>query len=295
MTITSEIQVDGRPALLTVPADGPVRAGVVALHGSGNPSHAQPIFEHLAQVAAPLGYAVLSFERAAWDADDVDVPFTVQTAGAVTAYQRLQSRYDVPIGFWGVSQGTWIEAMASLELPDVAFLVMLGCSGVSPAEQMRHATAELMRRNGYDAEAVAEAVGVRDAVAELLRGKADRAEVDALLLAKSVEPWFELTGLPVDLGSPLPVWHEVDFDSEALYSQVTCPVLLIHGAEEENLPVPETLAVWKRAAEISGNKSVETALIPGVGHWPGTPSRTLEGISPAYGDILRSYLAAKLP
>src|SRR5882757_4075668 len=115
MIKSEELQVDGRPALLTVPAEGPVRAGVVALHGSSSSSYRQVIFEHLANTLAPLGIAVLSFERAPWPTDDVDIPYAVQAAGAVAAYDELRSRHAVPIGFWGVSQGTWIAALAASE------------------------------------------------------------------------------------------------------------------------------------------------------------------------------------
>jgi pimeloyl-ACP methyl ester carboxylesterase len=288
-----EIQVDGRPALLTVPTDVPVRAGVVALHGSSSSSYRQAIFEHLANTVAPLGVAVLAFERAIWPHDDVDIPYGVQAAGAVVAYDELRSRYEVPIGFWGVSQGTWIAALAARERPETAFLLLLGCSGVSPAEQMRHATAEAVRRAGYDDAAVAGAVEIRDSVAELLRGRLDRAAVDRLLLDRADEPWFELAGIPVDLGDELPLWHEVDFESEPLYATIRCPVLLMHGEDEANLPVPETLEVWRRAAEASGNTQVESVRIPGVGHWPGTADRSLEGISEDYTKVLQDWFTRR--
>lgn len=265
----------------------------MALHGSSDSSHRQVLFEHLAATVAPLGVAVLAFERAPWSEDDVDIPFAVQAEGAVEAYDVLRREYDVPTGFWGISQGTWIAALAAQQLPEAAFLVLLGCSGVSPAEQMRHATIEAVRRAGYDDAAVAGAVEIRDAVAELLRGNVDRTPVDELLRRRESEPWFELAGIPVELGDRLPVWHEVDFESEPLYATVQCPVLLIHGEDEANLPVPETLEVWRRAAARSGNKLVEHQLLPGVGHWPGTPDRTLAGISPAYTEVLRDWFTRR--
>jgi pimeloyl-ACP methyl ester carboxylesterase len=287
----SEIVVDGRPGLLSVPADGVVRGGVVALHGSSSSSYRQVIFEHLAATVAPLGIAVVSFERAPWPHDDVDIPFDMQAAGAVAAYDVLRELYDVPIGFWGVSQGTWIAALAAQQR-EAAYLVLLGCSGVSPAEQMRHATAEAVRRAGYDEEAVGHAVRIRDAVADLLRGNADRQQVIGLLHQHADEPWFGLVGLTADdLGEELPAWHEIDFASEPLYATVRCPVLLIHGADEANLPVPETLEVWRRAAAASGNDQIKHAVVPDAGHWPGTPDRTREGISPAYTKILEDWFA----
>ncbi|MDX6261220.1 MAG: uncharacterized protein QOH84_2908, partial [Kribbellaceae bacterium] len=184
------------------------------------------------------------------------------------------------------------------QLPETAFLLLLGCAGVSPAEQMRHATELSVRRAGYDDKAVAGALEIRDEVAELLRGKARgevardsaaRVAVDELLRRQSGEPWFDLAGIPVDLGDELPVWHEIDFASEPLYAAVTCPVLLMHGEDEANLPVPETLEVWRRAAATSGNTAVESVRIPGVGHWPGTPDRSVQGISEDYGAILRDW------
>jgi hypothetical protein len=135
------------------------------------------------------------------------------------------------------------------------------------------------------------AVGIRDAVADLLRGNADRQQVVDLLQQHTDEPWFALVGVtPDDLGDPLPTWHEIDFDSEPLYATVRCPVLLIHGADEANLPVPETLEVWRQAATTSGNTQIEHALVPNAGHWPGTPDRTREGINPAYTKILQNWL-----
>jgi hypothetical protein len=298
MTKAQEIAVDGRPALLTVSTGVPVRVGVVALHGSSSSSREQPIFEHLAATLAPLGVAVLTFDRAAWPYDDVDIPFAVQAEGAVAAYRALKVHHDVPVGFWGVSQGTWVAALAAQQLPGTAFLLLLGCSGVSPAEQMRHATELSVRRAGYDDEAVAGALEIRDEVADLLRGKgrgevardsAERVAVDELLQRLSGEPWFDLAGIPVDLGDELPVWHEIDFASEPLYATVKCPVLLMHGEDEANLPVPETLEVWRRAAAASGNTAVESVRIPGVGHWPGTADRSVEGISEDYSAILRDW------
>ncbi|MEV6284286.1 alpha/beta hydrolase [Kribbella sp. NPDC051770] len=300
MIVSSEVEVDGRRGLLTVPGDQVVRGGVVALHGSSSSSYRQVIFEHLAATVAPLGIAVLSFERAAWPRDDVDIPFSVQASGAVAAYDVLRGLYDVPIAFWGVSQGTWIAALAAQERVAES-LVLLGCSGVSPAEQMRHATAEAVRRAGYGEEAVGQAVRIRDAVADLLRSSAEpeapasaeRAAVVELLQRSAGEPWFDLVGLTADdLTGDLPVWHELDFASEPLYATVRCPVLLIHGADEANLPVPQTLEVWRRAAATAGNDRVEHVLVPDAGHWPGTPDRTLDGISPAYTEILRDWFRA---
>lgn len=114
--------------------------------------------------------------------------------------------------------------------------------------------------------------------------------MDELLQRRSGEPWFDLAGIPVDLGDELPVWHEIDFASEPLYATVKCPVLLMHGEDEANLPVPETLEVWRRAAATAGNTQLESTRIPAVGHWPGTPNRTLEGISPDYSSILRDWM-----
>ena len=75
--------------------------------------------------------------------DGADVPLRAQAADARAAADALWARVPgVPVIGWGFSQGAWAAALTAAEYPDaVAALVVVSCSGVSPAEQLR--------RHGY--------------------------------------------------------------------------------------------------------------------------------------------------
>ena len=65
-----------------------------------------------------------------------------RTEEAMAALQYLQSRSDIRrdrVGLWGVSQGSWVIAMAAAAFPqDVAFIISVSGSGVGVAEQQVH-------------------------------------------------------------------------------------------------------------------------------------------------------------
>jgi pimeloyl-ACP methyl ester carboxylesterase len=150
-----------------------VRGGVVALHGSALPQRDQPIFEHLAAAVTPMGFAVLSFDRRPWP-DGADTPIAVQAEDALSAVEFLRARIDAPVGLFGFSQGAWSASLAAARDRTVAFLALVGCSGVSPAEQMRFYTDELLRRAGYGNAERDHLRELRLAVEALHRGAGDR-------------------------------------------------------------------------------------------------------------------------
>ena len=52
----------GRPMTVWRPY-GPMRGGIIALHGALLPQRNQPLFAHLAETLTPLGYVVASYDR----------------------------------------------------------------------------------------------------------------------------------------------------------------------------------------------------------------------------------------
>lgn len=151
-----QLDVDGvtLPLSLALPR-GAVLGGLVALHPSQDPSRDQPLMRHLAATLPKHGVAVLLHDRR--PSMDGDVPLDVQAADALAVAAHLrESVGDVPIGMWGWSQGAWAAALAASIDRSVAFLVVVGSVGVTPAAQMRHGTAEHLRRAGFGENDVAE-------------------------------------------------------------------------------------------------------------------------------------------
>lgn len=183
---------DGAPGIgiLRIPP-GTVRLGVVALHGASSGTARQPMFEHLAATLAPLGVAVLSYDRRSTDRES-DTPLSVQASDAILALRALHNHLDVPVGVFGFSQGAWAAThVAADEL--ATFLMVVGWSGVSPAEQMRFHTDELLRRHGYGNSERTKARSLRHLLEQVLRNDGDREALDRALNEFRTEAWFPLT------------------------------------------------------------------------------------------------------
>jgi pimeloyl-ACP methyl ester carboxylesterase len=228
---------------------------------------------------------------------DDDTPLDVQAADAEVAVDFLQSKIDGPVGLFGFSQGAWSASLAASRDQNVAFLAVVGCSGVSPAEQMWFYSDELMRRAGYGPQDRASQLKLRRSMDDLYRGAGDRDQAQRLLEELVGEPWFD-TAFPVtELPGPNERWSDIDYDPEPAFARVTVPTLLMYGSDEECVPPAPSKDAWRRAASVSGNERVTTIDIPGCGHFPAPGESAADlavpvsAFSAAYGSALTDWLA----
>src|SRR5215208_2878008 len=150
------------------------RAGptaIVALHGASEGERSWYLYRHLHDVLPPAGIGVLTFDRRG-DGESTGSPsrgrFTIQADDALAFAREL----DVDtVGLWGISQGGWVAPLAATRSPRIAFLVLLASTGVTPAEQMRYAVAEQIRRAGFGPDAVSRAVELRARAEAWIRGE----------------------------------------------------------------------------------------------------------------------------
>jgi uncharacterized protein len=71
---------------------------------------------------------------------------------ALAAVQTLRAREDVNaamVGLWGLSEGAWIAPLAASRSDEVAFLVLVGASGVPPAQQEAWSMENSLRHSPY--------------------------------------------------------------------------------------------------------------------------------------------------
>ncbi|WP_299445283.1 hypothetical protein [uncultured Phycicoccus sp.] len=259
------LEWDGAPgaAVLRLP-DGAVSAGLVMLHGASDGRARQPLFDGLAAALAPLGIAALGYERRAVAGGDT--PLRVQAADAVGAVRALQARLGRPVGVSGFSQGAWAAALAAAD-DAVGFLVVLGCSGVTPAEQMRFHTDELLRRRGFSDRERGRNRELRLRLEDHLRqpvlDRSVRDALDADLRAAAREPWFPVSYLPSAVPPGSSGWDDMDFDPVPSFGAVRVPVLAIWGEDEECVPREVSRDRWQESGA-----DVTLVDLPGCGHWP---------------------------
>jgi uncharacterized protein len=278
-------------ASLTLP-EGSCRAAAVALHPADDPSREQFLFEHLARVLPERGVAVLRYDRRA-SPPDRDVPCQLQAedlAHGLTALTEVTG--PVPTGLWGFSQGAWVALLTAARRADIAFLVLVGCSAVSPARQMRYGTAEQLRRAGFGPGCLAELARLRAAYEGYERGRLARPQAQQVVDAYAGRAWFGLSWVPRILPEA-PDWDDMDFDPAVSISQIRCPVLAFYGADEW-VPVPESIGIWRAAYPDPARLAIHE--LPGTAHHPTYGGqRELTAISREYTARLTSWLDEVIP
>ena len=274
-------------AELDLPAGRCVGA-VVLLHPAEDPSRSQFLFQQLARVLPPQGVAVLRYDRRASEGNK-DIPYLQQVDDLSNGLRVLQDAVgDVPIGLWGFSQGAWVALLAAAAEPALSFLILVGCSAVSPARQMRFGTAEQLRGAGYGAEQRVELDRLRSAWEEYQRGHISRAAAQAVVDELASRPWFHLSWVPAVLPAT-PSWADLDFDPVDAIREVRCPVLAFYG-EDEWVPVEESIRIWRSSFRYPDQLAIRR--IAGTDHHPTLRNgRTMTSISPEYTATLTTWVA----
>jgi pimeloyl-ACP methyl ester carboxylesterase len=270
-----ELRVDG--LAVSWSPGGPT--ALVALHGANAGTRdASPLYRHLHETLPPRGIGVATFDRRG-EGDSEGEPtrgrFEAQAQDALSVLGALDVER---AGLWGLSQGGWVAPLAATLSDDVAFLVTIAATGVSPAEQMRYYTRRRLELAGYDAHVVERALALRLELEAWVHGAGPPPD----LPAAADEPWFPLIHLPPRLldDEEKREWiAEMDFDPRPVFAAVRVPVLALYGELDSVSPVEPSVAAWPQATVV---------VVPGAEHDLTLPDGTL---SPLYERTLVDWLS----
>jgi pimeloyl-ACP methyl ester carboxylesterase len=288
-----EVRIESEGSTLVGSYSPAGSTAVVALHGAGEGTRDWYLYRHLHDVLPPAGIGVLTFDRRGEGASSGDPSrgaFLVQADDALAFANAIDADR---VGLWGISQGAWVAPLAATRSTDVAFLVLLASTGVTPADQMRYAVAEQIRRTGFDEEAVSRAVALRDD-AEMWVRDGDVRDLDGQLAAAAREPWWNLAFLPESLppedeadSARRAIAEEMFFEPEPVFAQVRVPTLLFYGDDDSWTPVAPSVEAWRRAR----GDQVEIVILPETGHEPTLPSGA---ISDQYQRTLIDWIQGRI-
>ena len=287
--------------------DGPWPC-IVTLHPASSGSRDFRLFLHLEALLVPAGFAVLRYDRRGSGTSEGDfgtADFGQLASDALAAVELLASMDDVDaglIGFCGFSQGGWIGPEAVARSERVRFMVLVGACAVTPAEQMRYATATSLREAGYGELEVERALAARASVDAATRGEMARDEAAAEVAAVEQEPWFGVAYIPnlPEPGDAVPgKWRlEMDYDVAPLLARMAIPVLLIHGDHDRWTPIEESQRIWRHAFR-ERPQLLSVVRLPGTGHFPtmarGAVGEEAAPISPDYEALLLRWLRHQAP
>jgi hypothetical protein len=288
--VNLSIPVEGAvlSARLTESVDGPAPA-LVALHGAERGLADWYLYEHLHAVLPQAGIAVLTFDRRGEGGSTGESSrgkFTQQAEDALAVIEHLEQVPGIAegrVGLWGISQGGWVAPLAATLSSRVAFLVLVASVGVTPGEQMRW-TAQFQAGRAYGDDAGEQAGRVWSLVLDWMRG-ANREPLEAAVAEGKGEEWWPKVFLPDEIPGDEArdeVRDELDFDPEPVFAGVKVPTLLFYGDQDEWIPVPESIATWRR---VQGD-DVPVTVIAGTGHEPAVD----EVVSPLYERTMLEWL-----
>ena len=240
------------------PDSNPPYSAVVVVHPASGGERTDQFYEHLKSELPQYGIAALIFDRrgSGTSGGDFETADFEDLAGdVISAVEYLQSRTDIEktkVGLHGTSQGAWIAPIAAARKPDIAFVVAVSASGVSPADQMDYGVAFHLEKDGFDQAAVKKAIELRNLVNEYFRGHIPREEVTTELRRFEHEPWYANAylypsdELPGDM-TQRKWYYEMDFEPLSVWKRVTQPTIFLFAEIDEWVPTEQSMLNYEKA------------------------------------------------
>lgn len=253
---------------------------LVALHGAGDGTRdSSPLYGNLHETLPPRGIGVATFDRRGEGESEGEPTrgrFEAQARDGLAVAAALGTD---SVGLWGFSQGAWVAPLAATLSADVAFVVTIAATGVTPAEQMLYANQRQLELAGYSPEVVEWARTLR----LQLEAWVHDAGPPPNLTEAIDEPWFPLTYLPPSTfdEEAKQVWiAEMNFDPRPVFAAVRVPVLAFYGELDSTSPVEPSVAAWPSRAKV--------VVIPEAEHDLTLPDGSL---APLYEQTLVEWLS----
>jgi len=264
---------------------------IVALHGAAEGTKDAPLYAHLHQLLPPAGIGVVTFDRRGEGestGDSTRGRFELQVEDALAVLRAIEAER---VGLWGISQGGWIGPRAAAASADVAFLVLVASTGVTPSEQMMYAVERQLRLAGYGDDVVDRALNMRRRFEDWVHTRAPEPDeqLGAELWAGVDEPWWGQVWLPPTLldEESCRLWiEEMDFDPRPVFAQVGVPTLLFYGEADSWTPVKPSVEAWRAAR----GDEIEVVVVPDAEHDLTLPDGSL---APLYQARLVEWLTAQ--
>jgi pimeloyl-ACP methyl ester carboxylesterase len=277
---------------LTLPkGPGPFPAAVL-ISGSGQQDRDETVFGHrpfliIADYLTRQGIAVLRYDDRGVGQSTGD-PANATSADfatdALSAVRYLQTRREInpqKIGLIGHSEGGLIAPMVAVQAPDeIAFIVLLAGPGVTGEELILLQAELIARANGVSEEIIAQNLAIQRRVFAVVKEKSDTIEAereirDLLLeeLSRLSEEEQKALGLSeavieAQTKQILSPWFRyfLTYDPRPTLSQVRCPVLVLNGEKDLQVPPSQNLPEIVKALEAGGNREYAVIKLADLNH-----------------------------
>ncbi|HWW15408.1 MAG TPA: alpha/beta fold hydrolase [Candidatus Dormibacteraeota bacterium] len=310
VTYENKVQNVTLAATLTIPqGKGPFPA-VVLITGSGPQDRDESLLGHkpflvLSDYLTRHGIAVLRADDRG-TAKSTGNFATATTADFATDTEAgiayLKTRPEInphKIGLIGHSEGGIIAPMIAARNPDVTFIVMMAGSGVPGDEILVAQVQAIAESSGKTHDEAVKAVAKEREILTLVKKEKDPAVLEKELKEKLADEGMEAQ-LGIEIKALTSPWFRyfMDYDPATALRKVTCPVLVLNGEKDKQVPPDQNLPPIRKALEEAGNKHFEIDELPSLNHLfqtakTGSPSEYAqieETIAPVALDKIASWI-----
>jgi dipeptidyl aminopeptidase/acylaminoacyl peptidase len=279
------------------PGERPFPAAVIA-QGSGGSDRSNQWSRDIAEELVRHGVAVLLTDKRGSGASDGDwrtASFADLAEDVVAGVAFLRRRSDVDsgrVGVVGLSQGGQVVPIAAASSDQIAFVINVSGKAVGFAEGSFLEMSNTARQAGLGVPDVQEVIRVNlAAVRYLTTGDWDQ-------YAQARERALQTGAQRIAAGFPAlasePIWTflraVVTYDPLAYWVQVTQPVLVVYGEEDEdnNVPVRESVRRLEHVFRSANKTNHKILTVPGAGH--GIRDAQTHRLAPRFRDTLGVWL-----
>ena len=263
---------------LRLPRPNGPHPALFLLQGSGDADREAEAFyaDHFAR----NGIATLVYDKRGMGSSGGDYreeSFDDFAADALAGIHYLQTRQEIDrdrVGLYGRSHGGIVAPLAASLSRDVAFLINVSGAGVPPYQQVTYQAEAQMRRDGFSAADIADAVAYMKQKWEVARTEGKGwDELQAATQRARDKAWLERALPPTKLDDIVPSWKlQMGYDPIPALEKVTCPVLAVFGELDTLTPVAETAANFRKGLGRAGNRDHTITVFPNADHallvWP---------------------------
>jgi pimeloyl-ACP methyl ester carboxylesterase len=213
----------------------------------------------------------------------------------------LRSRREVDerrLGLIGHSEGGMIAPMVANRNPAVHFLVLMAGPGVPGDEIIVEQARLISLASGMAPEAVQRGVDQQRSVLEIVKREKDTSALEAALRERMTALGLQPGMIDLQLKALTTPWYRyfVSYDPRPALAALTCPVLVINGEKDLQVPPAQNLPAIRRA--LASNTSAQVEEIGGVNHlfqtaktgMPAEYATIEETIAPAVLDRISNWI-----
>lgn len=234
-------------------------------------------FEDMRRAFRTAGIATLLWDKAGNGCSEGQyssaLPLQERATEVLAALAMLEQRNDIDprrIGVWAHSQGGWVGPMAAVRSNDIALLIVVSGPGRDALSQGAYPSVGLLRGAGVSAEEAEKAYATLRRVLAVSRagGTVEEAlaATDGLQKYPALRSTYQMDEAGAKQLQSFLAAPEWSYTAEEFLRQIEQPTLAIWGKRDAVVDWRESVDIYRRAFQESGNRDLTIELFEDADH-----------------------------